>query len=178
MFTYTYLYRRNKFSTVVLTAGCRLMLSCALGSHPQTEPPPHSQYHCLPRGDSVPEGSLHSLDAAGSYSNILHCSCNRNWVSTYCVHRMSLCQSALVGSRWTNGDWPALPFPSLGLRWACFLGVKEGKEERAVGRSSCVPAVNICVCEGLSGRSTRPPCSSWSCHGTGNHPQDAHCYML
>lgn len=147
------------------------------GSPTQTDPPLHSQNLFLWSGDSL-RGVLHSFDVSCAYADILHRSCNKNWVSACYVHQLSLHSSVCLGRFWTNGDWSSLPSLRLGLktgpRWVFFPEVKERKEEGDVGGGSCVTAVR----EGLSGRSTRPPCSSWSCHGTWNHPRIAHCCVL
>lgn len=59
-----------------------------------------------------------------------------------------------MGSLWTNGDPSFLPSPRTGLgareeweggRGACFLGVKEGKEERAAGEGLCYSSQHLCV---------------------------------
>lgn len=95
------------------------------------------------------QGTNHSFDVAGSYSNILHCFTQQKLNEHLpCAPVVSMLKCTR-GKSLTNGHSSALPSlgPSLKTRpqVACSFGVKEGKGERAVRGSSCSSSHHLCV---------------------------------
>lgn len=126
------------------------------GGESHKDPPLQCQNIFLTSRDSL-RGVLHPFECSSFLPDILHCSCNKNWMSINCLYQLSLHQNSLVGSFWTRGDWSFFCFIVLNTKpqGNIFPCNKRGKRRMELGLGSCVTAVNICLCEALSWKSTR-----------------------